>query len=292
MYMLRDILSMSELDEALAMVWTTGAVGTTLMLASIVHYRIICCVNASKIGNILTLASFVLSEHTFTDLRNSISLGNLSSGRMPTFTAAPFFNLCNIVGGVTAGIVRNRDRCVADSRPCRIVQTVYRIKSISCAIIESAFDETVMNVNEQIKKLGKTGLTPSKIGIILRDSHGVAQVRFVNGNKILRIMKSVGLKPGIPEDVYHMIKKAVAIRKHLERNRKDKDGKFRLILVESRIQNAKRSSSELEIRIEHNLCVGRSLSSFCSLRDCITFSNIFLGKELILTNTSPIWIII
>lgn len=123
------------------------------------------------------------------------------------------------------------------------------------------------DVKEQIKKLGKKGLTPSKIGalntfkvmfiienlmftlfflfvyttgIILRDSHGVAQVRFVNGNKILRIMKAVGLKPDIPEDLYHMIKKAVAIRKHLERNRKDKDGKFRLILVESRIHRLAR----------------------------------------------------
>lgn len=39
----------------------------------------------------------------------------------------------------------------------------------------------------------------SLLGIILRDSHGVAQVRFVNGNKVLRIMKAVGLKPDIPE---------------------------------------------------------------------------------------------
>jgi hypothetical protein len=35
--------------------------------------------------------------------------------------------------------------------------------------------------------------------------------------------------------MYFLIKKAVSIRKHLERNRKDKDAKFRLILVESRI---------------------------------------------------------
>ncbi|KAL4343780.1 hypothetical protein AHAS_Ahas11G0112600 [Arachis hypogaea] len=32
-----------------------------------------------------------------------------------------------------------------------------------------------------------------------------------------------------PLDLYHLIKKAVSIRKHLERNRKDKDSKFRLI---------------------------------------------------------------
>ncbi|XP_037040888.1 40S ribosomal protein S13 [Bradysia coprophila] len=96
------------------------------------------------------------------------------------------------------------------------------------------------DVKEQIKKLGKKGMTPSQIGIILRDSHGVAQVRFVSGNKILRIMKSVGLKPDLPEDLYYLIKKAVAIRKHLERNRKDKDSKFRLILVESRIHRLAR----------------------------------------------------
>ena len=57
-------------------------------------------------------------------------------------------------------------------------------------------------------------------GVILRDSHGVAQVRFVTGNKILRILKGKGLAPDIPEDLYYLIKKAVNIRKHLERNRK------------------------------------------------------------------------
>ncbi|XP_060228411.1 small ribosomal subunit protein uS15-like [Meriones unguiculatus] len=78
-------------------------------------------------------------------------------------------------------------------------------------------------------------LTLSQIGVILRDSHGVAQVRFVTGNKILRILKSKGLAPDLPEDLYNLIKKAVAVRKHLEINRKDKDAKFRLILIESRI---------------------------------------------------------
>ena len=91
------------------------------------------------------------------------------------------------------------------------------------------------DVKEQIYKLAKKGLTPSQIGVILRDSHGVAQVRFVTGNKILRILKSKGLAPDLPEDIYYLIKKAVSIRKHLERNRKDRDAKFRLILIESRI---------------------------------------------------------
>ncbi|XP_017369547.2 40S ribosomal protein S13-like [Cebus imitator] len=89
---------------------------------------------------------------------------------------------------------------------------------------------------EQIYRLAKKGLTPPQIGVILRDSHGVAQVCFVTGNKILRILKSEGLAPGLPEDLYHLIKKAAAIEKHLERNRKDKDAKFCVVLIESWIQ--------------------------------------------------------
>jgi small subunit ribosomal protein S13e len=37
-----------------------------------------------------------------------------------------------------------------------------------------------------------------------------------------------------------LIKKAVAVRKHLERSKKDKDSKFRLILIESRIHRLAR----------------------------------------------------
>ena len=57
---------------------------------------------------------------------------------------------------------------------------------------------------------------------------------------MLRILKKHGLAPEIPEDLYHLIKKAVSMRKHLEQNRKDRDGKFRLILVESRIHRLAR----------------------------------------------------
>jgi small subunit ribosomal protein S13e len=94
---------------------------------------------------------------------------------------------------------------------------------------------TAAQVEDQVNKLAKRGLTPSQIGVILRDSHGVAQVKSVTGNKILRLLKKSGLAPAVPEDLYMLIKKAVAVRKHLERNRKDKDSKFRLILIESRI---------------------------------------------------------
>ncbi|KAH3901827.1 40S ribosomal protein uS15 SCDLUD_001610 [Saccharomycodes ludwigii] len=95
-------------------------------------------------------------------------------------------------------------------------------------------------VVEQIIKYARKGLTPSQIGVLLRDAHGVTQAKIITGNKILRILKSNGLAPEIPEDLYYLIKKAVSVRKHLERNRKDKDAKFRLILIESRIHRLAR----------------------------------------------------
>ncbi|KAG5605818.1 hypothetical protein H5410_027310 [Solanum commersonii] len=97
-----------------------------------------------------------------------------------------------------------------------------------------------MDVEDNICKFAKKGVTPSQIGVILSDSHGIAQVKSVLGSKILRILKAHRLALEISEDLYHFIKKVVAIQKHLERNRKDKDSKFRLILVESRIHRLAR----------------------------------------------------
>lgn len=36
-------------------------------------------------------------------------------------------------------------------------------------------------------------MTPSQIGVILRDSHGIAQVKSVTGSKILRVLKAHGM---------------------------------------------------------------------------------------------------
>jgi hypothetical protein len=45
--------------------------------------------------------------------------------------------------------------------------------------------------------MARKGYKPSAIGVALRDQHGIPQVRFVTGNKILRILKSQGMSPFI-----------------------------------------------------------------------------------------------
>lgn len=95
-------------------------------------------------------------------------------------------------------------------------------------------------VKVEIHKLARRGFTPSQIGVMLRDQMGIPNINALTGAKVLRVLKTAGLAPELPEDLYQLIKKAVNIRRHLERNRKDKDSKFRLILVESRIHRISR----------------------------------------------------
>jgi small subunit ribosomal protein S13e len=90
-------------------------------------------------------------------------------------------------------------------------------------------------VVKQIEALAKKGYKPSQIGVILRDNYAIPQSALLTGAKILRLLKKKGIAPEIPEDLYHLMRKAVQIRKHIEKNKRDRDSKFRLILVESKI---------------------------------------------------------
>lgn len=48
---------------------------------------------------------------------------------------------------------------------------------------------TPEQVVDQICKLAKKGATPSQIGVVLRDSHGIAQVKLVTGMRLSRGMR-------------------------------------------------------------------------------------------------------
>ena len=77
---------------------------------------------------------------------------------------------------------------------------------------------TLEKLTPIICQLAKKGLVPSQIGIYLRDCKGIPQTKNITGKKIIRILKAKKMAPEIPEDLYFLIKKAVNVRKHLERN--------------------------------------------------------------------------
>lgn len=66
-----------------------------------------------------------------------------------------------------------------------------------------------LQVDESICKFAKKGLTPSQIGVILRDSHGIPQVKSVTGNKILRILKAHGVFFSLSFSACHLPRRIV-----------------------------------------------------------------------------------
>lgn len=87
-----------------------------------------------------------------------------------------------------------------------------------------------------VLKLAKDGKTSSEIGISLRDSYGIPNVKLVAKKTILQIMKEKKLSKELPEDVTALMRRVVAIRKHLETNKHDMTAKRGLQLTESKIK--------------------------------------------------------
>lgn len=87
-----------------------------------------------------------------------------------------------------------------------------------------------------IENLAKKGLSSSRIGIILRDQYGIPSVRQVTKEKITRMMEKKGVKPELPETLLSLMKRAVSIRNHLEKKRKDYISQRGLELTESKIR--------------------------------------------------------
>jgi small subunit ribosomal protein S15 len=102
-----------------------------------------------------------------------------------------------------------------------------------------------------IIKLFKEGRTPSQIGVYLRDAYGIPMVKLVTKKTVTQILKEKNLLPNIPEDLMAIIKRNIALRKHLEENKQDEVARRGLQIAESQIQklvkyykNSKRLSAD------------------------------------------------
>lgn len=91
-------------------------------------------------------------------------------------------------------------------------------------------------VEDIIVKLAKKGYSSARIGLVLRDQYGVPSARLLTKDKISNILKKHKLYPEVPEELYSMIKKAVELRVHMDKNKKDYISKRGLELTESKIR--------------------------------------------------------
>ncbi len=95
--------------------------------------------------------------------------------------------------------------------------------------------QTKKDVEELVVKYAKDGLTPSQIGIKLRDQHSIPLVKQVTKKTVGKILKENELTTEMPEDLENIVKKAVGLQKHLKANRGDRRNVRSLELIEAKV---------------------------------------------------------
>ena len=84
-------------------------------------------------------------------------------------------------------------------------------------------------------KLSKEGYPPSKIGIILRDQHGIPLVTPITGKSVTAILKERKLYSDLPEDLENLLRKAARLHVHYDKNKADLHNKRALQITEAKI---------------------------------------------------------
>ncbi|NHJ40475.1 MAG: 30S ribosomal protein S15 [Asgard group archaeon] len=91
-------------------------------------------------------------------------------------------------------------------------------------------------IEQKIVELAKQGLTSAMIGTVLRDTYGIPSSKLVIKQKISEVMKRENVYPEFPEDFRNLVRRALALRRHLDAHPKDLHSKYGLQKLESKIR--------------------------------------------------------
>ncbi len=94
---------------------------------------------------------------------------------------------------------------------------------------------TAEEVEALVIKLAKEGQPLSKIGVILRDQHGIPLTKPITGKSVSQILKEKELAPSLPEGLENLMRKATRLHVHLDKNKADLGNKRALQIVEAKI---------------------------------------------------------
>ena len=112
-------------------------------------------------------------------------------------------------------------------------------KSHSTRPVKPAAPVWVKQTPEEAKALvvryAGEGLSPSQIGVKLRDQHAIPLVQSVAGMTMGEILAEAGAGPEMPEDLDNMVKKAVGLQRHLKSNKGDRRNVRSLELIEAKV---------------------------------------------------------
>ncbi|MDE1850421.1 MAG: 30S ribosomal protein S15 [Candidatus Micrarchaeota archaeon] len=114
-----------------------------------------------------------------------------------------------------------------------------KAKSRKPEVVMGKVPEDLQITKEQIEEIvtnyAKQNMPQAQIGQMLKEKHGVKYVKQVFGKRLGVILEEQGVKTAYPQDFLDLIKKAVIMRTHLAKNKKDVYNTTRLKRVESKI---------------------------------------------------------
>lgn len=91
-------------------------------------------------------------------------------------------------------------------------------------------------IKEAILKMAREGATPARIGLVMRDQYGVANLRAQLGMSLKAYLTKEKVLGEYPEDLLNLIKKAVRMTGHIKSSKNDVHNQVKLGHVESKIQ--------------------------------------------------------
>ncbi len=99
----------------------------------------------------------------------------------------------------------------------------------------SWISQSASEVEELVVKYAKDGLSPSQVGIKLRDQYSIPLVKPITKKSVSKILEENKALPELPEDLENIVKKAVGLQKHLKANKGDRRNVRSLELIEAKV---------------------------------------------------------
>ena len=83
--------------------------------------------------------------------------------------------------------------------------------------------------------MSKEGVSPSEIGLRLRDEYGIPLVKTLTGSTMSQILAENNVQTEMPEDLDRLVNKAAGLQRHLKAHNSDRRNVRSLELVEAKI---------------------------------------------------------
>lgn len=90
-------------------------------------------------------------------------------------------------------------------------------------------------ITKLIVDYAKQGMHQAQIGQTLKEKHNVPYIRQIYSKRLNVVLKENGFKFEIPQDLLDLLKRAITLRRHIEKNHNDVHNKTALARVEAKI---------------------------------------------------------